>query len=185
MRKLNSKEYFLEEDAFFKRYNEFLDKIAEINTAEDHDAETLIEGNGDGLHKWSQFKEKYSEKVQEYEDRRKKLIEEYEGYTNTYDADFYTSMTWEYLEDLRKWYEDHQGSVEGFWESSNAPLFYAEKKRFLGRKVRCESSIGILKDICVTPDDYYYLVDVDGKEEWITGVASIELYKEDQVDKEN
>ena len=85
--RVSIKEYTEKTEYWLKKYSEYMDKLAAINIAENNDIEELC--GKPYLNYWSEFEEKYPEKVEERKKQRKILKEEYGGYSSYYNCPYY------------------------------------------------------------------------------------------------
>lgn len=122
------------------------------------------------LEKYLEFEKNFDSKYNDYCDiylsideseafsiERKKYLEDvltslYEGYTSVFDGKFYTNLSPEYLDII----------------NSSDKTYWLEQLSHIGQCCECEGCIGTLKEIVVTLNDYYYVIDCNGTEQWQT-----------------
>ncbi len=83
----------------------------------------------------------------------------YGDYTNIYNFEYYTDFDGEYIKTMDVKDKD-------IWLSILSHI---------GERCKTEGAEGVFKGMVVTLDDYYYVVDCDGKEQWDTAVSHIEF----------
>lgn len=97
------------------------------------------------------------------DDRKEELIEslkeQYKGYTNIFECDYYTDFNEEYIKTVHIADED----------------MWLDILTNVGEECETANYSGIFKGMVVTLDDYYYVVDVDGTEYWETAVSAIDF----------
>ena len=89
--KLSIEDYKEKTKAFLKKYTEYMDKLANINIAENKEIEELV--GKPHLEYWDKYKEKYQKNVEEYKQLRKQLKEEYGEYTSYSNCPYYCVIT--------------------------------------------------------------------------------------------
>jgi len=152
MRELNTEDFLKESDAYFAKFNEYLDKICEINIAEN-----VFFNNGTIT----------DEMIEENEKKREAVRKEYEGYDDYYHTDFFCWMTYENVNKL---------------SSGNNIKYFKRDMKMIGKKVETNTGdiYGILKGIAVMVDDAYFVVDdeVSGKQRWLSAIIAVKPYDE-------
>lgn len=102
----------------------------------------------------------------EQETLLKSVKEKYDGYTNIYEIDVYTAVTDELLK-------------TGFFKYTDP---FEELIKHIGEECSVDNTSGILKNIVATIEDFYYIIEVDGKDTWFSAVAKIE-FKNNEINK--
>jgi len=150
--KLSIEEYQEKTDAFLKKYEEYMNKLASINKAEYNDIEKLANNE------WNEYKEKLPEKVEEYKQLRKQLREKYGEYTSYYNCPYYCVIT--NKDELDKICDDEEAK-------NSKTSWYAHALNIInndiGMKFQDEHEVeicGICKGVAHFIDEmYYFLID--------------------------
>mgnify|MGYP003571242102 CR=1 FL=1 len=150
--KLNIEDYKEKTEAFLEKYAEYLDKLAVINKSEETDIKKLANNE------WDEYKEKYPEKVEECEQLRKQLKEEYGEYSSYFNCPYYCVIT--NKDELDKICDDEEAK-------KSKSSWYAHVLNIIdnniGKKFQDEHKdeiCGICKGVAYFIDEiYYYLID--------------------------
>ena len=154
--KLSIEEYQEKTEAFLEKYAEYMDKLANINIAENKEIEELV--GKPHLDYWDEYKEKYPEKVEERKQLRKQLREEYGEYTSYYNCPYYCVITTK--EELNKICIDEEiKKSKTSWYAHALNIINND----IGKKFQDAHEVeicGICKGVAHFIDEiYYYLID--------------------------
>lgn len=181
---LNAKKVSIEEfkektDAFLKKYAEYMDKLANINIAENKEIEKLV--GKPHLNYWDEYKEKYPEKVEERKKLRKQLKEEYGEYTSYYNCPYYCVIT--NTKELYELFKERLTAGDKDLKSKDSIYNYHKHtmKKFIGKKVQNEMGEEIYgKCIGVAffvDQDYWCVMDEKtGREEFCMYVQPFNIW---------
>ena len=165
--KLNIEDYQEKTDAFLKKYAEYMNKLANINIAENKEIEELV--GKPYLDYWTQYKEKYPEKVKEREQLRKQLKQEYGEYISYYNCPYYCVISTK--EELDKICINNK-------PKNNKTSWYAHTLNIInndiGKKFQDKHEVeiyGICKGVAKFIDEiYYFLIDENNNYHFALGV---------------
>lgn len=96
----------------------------------------------------------------------KSIEEKYDGFTNVYEDDVYTDVTDELLS-------------SGIYKYSDP---FKEIIQHIGEECCIDNINGTLKAVVSTIEDFYYIIEVEGKDIWFSAVAKIE-FKNNKINK--
>lgn len=155
--KLGIEEYKEKTDAFLKKYAEYMNKLANINIAENKEIEELV--GKPHLDYWNEYKEKYPEKVKERVQLRKQLKEKYGKYTSYYNCPYYCVIkNKDELDKICDNEETKNRNSKSSWYAHALNIINDIDKKF---QDEYEVKIyGICKGVaCFIDEIYYYLID--------------------------